>query len=63
MDQNSSQNTGKIPIMHGGITATSTSVTDWWPNTLNLDILHVRLGAGSQLVRRRGAGCLRPQTE
>jgi catalase-peroxidase len=40
MDQNSSQNTGKIPIMHGGITATSTSVTDWWPNTLNLDILH-----------------------
>lgn len=31
---------GKCPVMHGGITSTSTSVTDWWPNTLNLDILH-----------------------
>lgn len=26
--------------MHGAITTTSKSVTDWWPNSLNLDILH-----------------------
>ncbi|MEZ5106665.1 MAG: catalase/peroxidase HPI [Draconibacterium sp.] len=31
---------GKCPVMHGGITATGTSVMDWWPNALNLDILH-----------------------
>jgi catalase-peroxidase len=26
--------------MHGGMTQTSMSNTDWWPNALNLDILH-----------------------
>ena len=26
--------------MHGGNTATEKSVMDWWPNALNLDILH-----------------------
>lgn len=26
--------------MHGGNTVTEKLVTDWWPNTLNLDILH-----------------------
>ena len=31
---------GKCPVMHGGVTKTETSNTDWWPNTLNLDILH-----------------------
>ncbi|GGK16152.1 catalase-peroxidase [Yeosuana aromativorans] len=31
---------GKCPVMHGGNTITEKSVTDWWPNTLNLDILH-----------------------
>ncbi|MEZ4990776.1 MAG: catalase/peroxidase HPI [Saprospiraceae bacterium] len=31
---------GKCPVMHGGVTIASTSVTEWWPNTLNLDILH-----------------------
>jgi catalase-peroxidase len=30
----------KCPVMHGGNTATSTSVKDWWPKALNLDILH-----------------------
>ena len=34
------ENNGKCPVMHGGITATGTSVMDWWPNALNLDILH-----------------------
>jgi catalase-peroxidase len=30
----------KCPVMHGGNTKTGTSVMDWWPNALNLDILH-----------------------
>ncbi len=33
-------NPGKCPVMHGGLTASGTSVTDWWPKSLNLDILH-----------------------
>ena len=32
--------TGKCPVMHGGATALSNSVMEWWPNALNLDILH-----------------------
>jgi catalase-peroxidase len=31
---------GKCPVMHGGITSTRSSVTEWWPESLNLDILH-----------------------
>ena len=33
---------GKCPVMHGGATSTSagTSNMEWWPNALNLDILH-----------------------
>jgi catalase-peroxidase len=31
---------GKCPVMHGGMTQTGGSVTSWWPNALNLDILH-----------------------
>ena len=38
MDNNSSA--GKCPVMHGGNTASSKSVMAWWPNALNLDILH-----------------------
>ena len=30
----------KCPVMHGGMTATGTTVMDWWPEALNLDILH-----------------------
>lgn len=40
MDGNDMESTGKCPVMHGGNTATGTSVMDWWPNALNLDILH-----------------------
>jgi catalase-peroxidase len=40
MDGNDAPSTGKCPVMHGGLTATGTSVTAWWPNALNLDILH-----------------------
>ncbi len=31
---------GKCPVMHGGNTETSSSVMNWWPKALNLDILH-----------------------
>jgi len=33
-------NKGKCPVMHGANTVTKNNVTDWWPKTLNLDILH-----------------------
>ncbi len=33
-------NTGKCPVMHGGMTSAGTSNMDWWPEALNLDILH-----------------------
>jgi catalase-peroxidase len=44
-------NTGKCPVMHGGVTSNQMS-QDWWPKALNLDILHQHdsktnpLGAG-----------------
>lgn len=31
---------GKCPVMHGSKTSSGTSNKDWWPNQLNLDILH-----------------------
>ena len=34
---------GKCPVMHGAMTRNSTSGTanqDWWPDQLNLNILH-----------------------
>ncbi|MBY6091819.1 catalase/peroxidase HPI [Maritimibacter alkaliphilus] len=40
MDGNDIPAGGKCPVMHGGQTSTKTSVTSWWPNALNLDILH-----------------------
>ena len=40
MDGNDIAASGKCPVMHGGMTTTETSVMAWWPNTLNLDILH-----------------------
>jgi catalase-peroxidase len=52
MSSNDVKSTGKCPVMHGGATSTSMSNTAWWPNALNLDILHQHdtktqpLGAG-----------------
>lgn len=37
---NSQNGNGKCPVMHGGLTTTEKTVTDMWPNSLNLDILH-----------------------
>lgn len=40
MDGNDVNKAGKCPVMHGANTASGVSNTDWWPNALNLDILH-----------------------
>ena len=40
MDGNDLKPAGKCPVMHGANTAAGNSVMDWWPNALNLDILH-----------------------
>ncbi|MBB4955211.1 catalase-peroxidase [Agrobacterium vitis] len=40
MSAHDTTSAGKCPVMHGGNTTTATSNTDWWPNALNLDILH-----------------------
>jgi catalase-peroxidase len=40
--ENTPSSTGKCPVMHGANTNTTSAVAsmDWWPNALNLDILH-----------------------
>ncbi|TXS91233.1 catalase/peroxidase HPI [Parahaliea maris] len=40
MENTNTGSTGKCPVMHGSMTSTAQSNTDWWPETLNLDILH-----------------------
>lgn len=37
---NKDSSLGKCPVMHGGNTSSKTPVMAWWPNALNLDILH-----------------------
>ncbi|WP_050523160.1 catalase/peroxidase HPI [Pseudorhodobacter wandonensis] len=36
----SDTSSGKCPVMHGAVTANSNANAEWWPNALNLDILH-----------------------
>ncbi len=40
MDNKDTNTAGKCPVMHGANTESSKSVMSWWPNALNLDILH-----------------------
>ncbi|MBR9875569.1 MAG: catalase/peroxidase HPI [Vibrionaceae bacterium] len=40
MNNSDNNSAGKCPVMHGGLTSTGSTVMEWWPNTLNLDILH-----------------------
>ncbi len=40
MDKSQNAPAGKCPVMHGGATEVGTSNMEWWPNALNLDILH-----------------------
>jgi len=50
MDGNDSPRGGKCPVVHGAITETGITVTDWWPKTLNLDILHQHDGKVNPLA-------------
>ncbi len=40
MDGNDVNTAGKCPVMHGGNTELGSNVMNWWPQALNLDILH-----------------------
>jgi len=40
MEHKNSNNGGQCPVMHGGATSSHSSNVAWWPNALNLDILH-----------------------
>ncbi|MCV6545998.1 MAG: catalase/peroxidase HPI [Cohaesibacter sp.] len=40
MDYPKTQSAGGCPFHHGGNTSMDKPVTKWWPNALNLDILH-----------------------
>ena len=40
MSRTDTNSTGQCPFIHGGSTTVSTSNMDWWPDALNLDILH-----------------------
>ncbi|WP_159737242.1 catalase/peroxidase HPI [Vibrio atypicus] len=40
MEHKNTNTGGKCPVMHGGATSSETSNVAWWPNALNLDILH-----------------------
>lgn len=42
MDAKNANPGGGCPVMHGGNTAMDKPVTKWWPDALNLDILHQR---------------------
>jgi catalase-peroxidase len=40
MNEQNTNTAGKCPVMHGGSTTIGASSMDWWPEALNLDILH-----------------------
>ena len=40
MNENGTSTNGKCPVMHGGNTAAGASAVGWWPDALNLEILH-----------------------
>ena len=40
MSDSKQPSAGKCPVMHGAPTTARAATTDWWPEALNLDILH-----------------------
>lgn len=40
MDERKMKAASKCPVMHGGKTSSGIANMDWWPNALNLNILH-----------------------
>jgi catalase-peroxidase len=51
MDGRNTTTKSGCPVMHGGVTATGISNMDWWPNALNLDILHQQDTQTNPLVK------------
>jgi len=49
MENPSSRPAGQCPVMHGGNTSAAQSNAAWWPETLNLDILHQHDGKTNPL--------------
>ncbi|WP_323776077.1 catalase/peroxidase HPI [Leisingera sp.] len=49
MDGNDMRQRGKCPVMHGAAAATAKSGHEWWPNQLNLRILHQHQPASEPL--------------
>ncbi len=52
MDGNDNANAGKCPVMHGAGSQTSSALRsnrDWWPNQLNLKILHQHAPASNPM--------------
>ena len=46
MDNNNTSTAGKCPVMHGSRTTVmgrGKSNQEWWPNQLNLSILHTQI--------------------
>ncbi len=40
MSKGEANTSGKCPVIHGGATTQAAANMDWWPKSLNLDILH-----------------------
>ncbi len=40
MSHHNAHGMGKCPVMHGSMTTNGRTEIDWWPKSLNLDILH-----------------------
>ena len=49
MDGNNQHPTGKCPVMHGATNASGQGNRDWWPNQLNLRILHQHTPASNPM--------------
>ncbi|MFT7186198.1 MAG: catalase-peroxidase, partial [Pseudohongiellaceae bacterium] len=52
MARNNTESAGKCPVMHGSVTKMGdkgTSNSDWWPNQLNLKILHQNTTASNPM--------------
>ncbi len=40
MDGNDAKTAGKCPVMHGSPASQGRTNREWWPNQLNLQVLH-----------------------
>ncbi|MFW8594472.1 catalase/peroxidase HPI [Cribrihabitans neustonicus] len=49
MDGNDAANAGKCPVIHGASAIGGTTNKDWWPNLLNLKVLHQHAPASNPL--------------